>query len=116
MQAAQYEELLGGALQIFYRTTMQGRNQQRLNEIRWVLRIYLLHYTLDCERAHTPLALFAFRIPLNWAPAWQPPAHQQGEAAAGVRPGGGSAGGPAPAGRKPAPVDGGAVPAAPGGT
>ncbi|PRW57894.1 zeta- subunit of COP-I complex [Chlorella sorokiniana] len=32
--AAQYEELLAGALQIFYRSTMQGRNQQRLNEIR----------------------------------------------------------------------------------
>ena len=33
-QAAQYEELLAGALQVFYKSTMQGRNQQRLNEIR----------------------------------------------------------------------------------
>ena len=33
-QDAQYEELQAGALQIFYRSTMQGRNQQRLNEIR----------------------------------------------------------------------------------
>ena len=35
LQDALYERLLAGALQAFYRSTMQGRNQQKLNEIRW---------------------------------------------------------------------------------
>lgn len=34
LQAALYEKLLGGALQVFYRSTMQGRNQHRLLQIR----------------------------------------------------------------------------------
>lgn len=34
VQAAHYEELLQGALQVFYRCTMQGRNQQLLNSIK----------------------------------------------------------------------------------
>lgn len=34
LQDALYERLLAGALQAFYRSTMQGRNLQKLNEIR----------------------------------------------------------------------------------
>jgi hypothetical protein len=37
-QAAEYEQLLMGAHQVFRRSTMQGRNQQRLEELRWGAR------------------------------------------------------------------------------
>jgi hypothetical protein len=35
LQAALYEQLLAGARQVFHRSTMEGRNQQKLNELRW---------------------------------------------------------------------------------